>query len=131
MTAVAIDRTDPTCWEYRPGHHKTEHHHRSRVVFVGPRCQAILMPYVLKAGSGRLFQHSRDGYRRAITRACQRVGIEPWHPNQLRHSLGTEVRKKFGLEASQVILGHAQADITQVYAERDADRGREVARQVG
>jgi integrase len=131
IKAGSIERSDPTCWEFRPGRHKTSHHDRSRAVFIGPRCQAILMPYFIKAGSGPLFRHSRDGYRRAITRACVRVGIEPWHPNQLRHSLGTEVRKKFGLEASQVILGHARADVTQVYAESDADRGREVARAVG
>jgi integrase len=131
MTADAIDRGDPTCWEFRPFHHKTKHHDRSRVVFIGPRCQAVLLPYILKAGSERLFRHSRDGYRRAITRACKRVGIEPWHPNQLRHSMGTEVRKKFGLEASQVILGHARADVTQIYAESDAERGREVAKAVG
>jgi integrase len=130
-TAEAIDRSDPTCWEFRPSHHKTAHHDRDRVVFIGPRCQAILMPYIARAGGGRVFRHTRDGYRRAITRACERVGISTWHPNQLRHALGTEVRKKFGLEASQVILGHARADFTQVYAETNADRGREVARLVG
>ena len=25
MTAAEIDRTDPSCWIYRPGHHKTAH----------------------------------------------------------------------------------------------------------
>ena len=54
-----------------------------------------------------------------------------WSPNQLRHSAATEIRKRFGLEAAQVILGHAAADITQVYAERDADKAREVMRQLG
>ena len=29
MTAAAIDRTDPSCWVYRPGHHKTAHHDKS------------------------------------------------------------------------------------------------------
>ena len=47
-----------------------------------------------------------------------------WHANQLRHSKATEVRRQFGLEAAQVILGHAKADVTQVYAERDARAGR-------
>ena len=42
-----------------------------------------------------------------------------WAPNRLRHTRATEVRKQFGLEAAQVILGHAKADVTQVYAERD------------
>ncbi len=49
----------------------------------------------------------------------------------MRHSAGTEIRKKFGLEAAQVSLGHATADVTQVYAERDAELAREVARKIG
>jgi hypothetical protein len=54
-----------------------------------------------------------------------------WSPNRLRHTKATEIRKQFGLEAAQVILGHAAADVTQVYAERDAEKAREVARQIG
>lgn len=54
-----------------------------------------------------------------------------WAPNQLRHAKATDVRKRFGLEAAQVILGHAAANVTQIYAERDAEKGREVARISG
>lgn len=35
MTGTEIDRTDPTCWVYRPGHHKTEHKDKTREVFIG------------------------------------------------------------------------------------------------
>ena len=54
-----------------------------------------------------------------------------WAPNQLRHSKATEVRRRFGLEAAQVSLGHAKADVTQVYAERDARLAMEVAKKIG
>ncbi len=54
-----------------------------------------------------------------------------WSPNQLRHAAATEVRKQFGLEAAQIILGHSAANVTQVYAERDMAKGLEVARQIG
>jgi integrase len=54
-----------------------------------------------------------------------------WSPNRLRHSAATEIRRQFGLEAAQVILGHAAADVTQVYAERDMLKGIEVARKIG
>jgi integrase len=54
-----------------------------------------------------------------------------WSPNRLRHSAGTEIRKRFGLEAAQVILGHASADVTQVYAERDLQKAVEIMREVG
>jgi hypothetical protein len=35
------------------------------------------------------------------------------------------------LEAAQVTLGHAAADVTQVYAERDLTLAVEVARKIG
>jgi site-specific recombinase XerC len=54
-----------------------------------------------------------------------------WSPNQLRHAAAPEIRRKFGLEAAQVILGHASADVTQVYAERDLRLGENVIREVG
>ena len=76
-------------------------------------------------------RYTTGSYRRAIHRACDRAGIDRWSPNRLRHSAGTEIRKRFGLEAAQVTLGHATADITQVYAERDAELVREVARKIG
>ena len=86
-------------------------------------------------------RYSKDSYRRAVARAVElaneersQAGVDTlphWHPNQLRHSLGTEVRQRFGLEAAQVVLGHSKADVTQVYAERDQRLAVEVARQVG
>jgi integrase len=54
-----------------------------------------------------------------------------WHPNQLRHTHGTEVRRLYGLEAAQVALGHSQANITQIYAERDMCLAEQVAREIG
>jgi integrase len=52
-------------------------------------------------------------------------------PNRLRHTAATEVRKEFGLEGAQIILGHASADVSQVYAERDIAKGLEIARRIG
>lgn len=54
-----------------------------------------------------------------------------WSPNQIRHAHGTKVRKMFGLEAAQCVLGHEKADITQIYAERNLELATEVARKVG
>jgi integrase len=73
----------------------------------------------------------KDTYGRAIRRACEKAGIEAWSPNQLRHSLATRVRKRYGLEAVQVMLGHAKADVSQVYAERDNELARRIAREIG
>ena len=76
-------------------------------------------------------RYTKDSYRVAIQRACRRAGLEVWSPNQLRHAAGTQARALFGLEAAQVILGHAKADVTQIYAERDRKLARDVARKIG
>ncbi len=67
----------------------------------------------------------------AVAVACRKAGVSHWHPNQIRHLVGTEVRKRFGLEAAQVLLGHSRADVTQTYAERDEAKAAEVAGKVG
>jgi integrase len=54
-----------------------------------------------------------------------------WHPNQLRHSFATNVRRAHGLEAAQVLLGHSRADVTQIYAERNLSLASEIAKAVG
>ncbi|MFO0938341.1 MAG: tyrosine-type recombinase/integrase [Gemmataceae bacterium] len=57
--------------------------------------------------------------------------IPHWHPNQLRHTHATKVRAMFGLEAAQVALGHARADVTQIYAEKNMALAAEVAVKMG
>jgi integrase len=54
-----------------------------------------------------------------------------WHPNQLRHDYATNVRRRHGLEIAQILLGHARADVTQIYAERDLKRALEIAKKDG
>lgn len=55
-----------------------------------------------------------------------------FHPHQLRHNAATEIRRQFGLEAAQVMLGHSSAVVTEaVYAERDASKAAEIARKIG
>lgn len=54
-----------------------------------------------------------------------------WHPNQLRHTHGTKVRKQFGLEAAQVALGHSKADITELYAQRNLELALRGAAKIG
>jgi integrase len=54
-----------------------------------------------------------------------------WHPNQLRHTRATDIRRRYGLEAAQVILGHAKADVTQLYAERNLTLAQRIAGEIG
>jgi integrase len=72
-----------------------------------------------------------ESYCRAVARACEKAGIDSWSPNQIRHAFATRVRAEFGLEGAQVSLGHAKADVTQVYAEKNAKLSRQIAEKMG
>lgn len=182
-----IDRSvDP--WLYTPQSHKTEHHGRARRVYLGPRAQQLLSPYLLRpedapcfspaeAESQRLkerhadrrvpmscgnrpgsnrrrrprcrpgVQYTVDSYRRAIERACLRAHPLPadadaesrkawrkehcFHPHQLRHNAATILARSYGIEAAQVVLGHATLSVTGIYAERDFAKAAAIMKQVG
>lgn len=143
-----IDRTGEA-WAYTPVSHKMEYKGRDRTIFIGPKAQAILLPYLLKEATDFCFRTQRnkpfrkERYNKLIRNACEKAfpapdglseaEVKQWHkehrwaPNRLRHNAGTDIRKEFGLEAAQVILGHASADVTQVYAERDQEKAVLVA----
>jgi integrase len=188
MRPCDIDATEDV-WIYRPTDHKTLHHGRERSIYIGPKGQMLLKPFLhgrpaqmplfspieamhavrsaraaarrtpMKAGNsvGSNRQpaprkqpgaaYTTASYGRSIKAACEKewptkgcaLAAEElaknrrrhWHPNQLRHTAATEHRRQFGLEAAQILLGHAKADVTQIYAERDASKAVEIARQVG
>jgi len=75
--------------------------------------------------------YDRNSYARAIRRACKKAGIDPWTPNQLRHSRATMLRAEFGIEAAQLMLGHSNPDTTLVYAEAQFDKARDIAKATG
>lgn len=55
-----------------------------------------------------------------------------FHPNQLRHSAATNLRREAGLEAAQLALGHSSAQVTDaVYAERDHAKVVELMKRIG
>lgn len=95
-------------------------------------------------------RYDRDSYGRAVKRACERarsaarqrhiaaggdpaeaVGPRDWSPNALRHTFLTQARRECGLEAAQVLAGHARADITQTYAQRDNALAASAIKRIG
>ena len=78
---------------------------------------------------GAVYKVTAYGY--AVRKAADKAGVTHWHPNQLRHTFATEVRRAHGPEAAQVLLGHSRADVTQVYAERDEQLATEIAAKIG
>jgi len=77
-------------------------------------------------------QYTARAYNRAITRACEKGGIEPWSPNQLRHSAATEITDKFGLLHAKEVLGHSTVRTTErFYVAPLPEKALEVAREIG
>jgi integrase len=165
---------DGAVWEFVPRTHKTEHHHQGRRVYIGPRAQAILAPYLddrpaesycfspaeAEAEAARLADRhaarvtpkscgNRPGlrrgnpkwkpgerytvpaYRKAIARGCEAAGVPAWNPNQLRHARATDLRRRYGVEATSTVLGHSTLDTTTIYAEQDFARARAIMSEVG
>lgn len=188
-------------WEYRPESHKTEHHGKERVIFIGPQAQDVVRPF-LKADLSAFLFSPRDArnefdslrrenrktpmtpsqkarktiakpkkqpgekytvcsYRQAVAKACEKAFDMPkelrsfpkklssdereqlkkaaaewrakhlWHPHQLRHTTATAIRREFGTEAAQVVLGHSNLTVTEVYAERDFEKARSIIAKIG
>jgi len=153
-------------WCYVRDSHKMEHVRPERRVYIGPKAQEVLAPWLERPSDAYCFspkesalasqaacrrhrtkpptptkpkrpkrapgdRYTRHSYNQAIGRACRRAGVPRWKPNQLRHSRGTEVREQHGLEASQTVLGHARADVTQLYAARNEELAQKIVRESG
>jgi len=183
-----VDHSGPV-WVYEPAAHKTEHHGRRRRIYLGPKAQRVLAPFLegrspfvccfssaeaeaerrakvsaqrttpLSCGNrpgtnrkSRPRKSPRDhydvnSYRRAIDYACRKAfpppngideaALKVWrkahrfHPHQLRHNAATFLAREYGIEAAQVVLGHATLSVTQVYAERDFAKAAAIMAEVG
>ena len=130
LTTGTINRTGDV-WAAQLGDHKAVHHGKSRTLHFGPHAQLILTKYLSADPDERLFRMTGAAYRRAITRACEKLGIDRWVPHQLRHTNADVVREEFGLEHTQAVLGHAKANMTEHYAKASSKKAAEVARKIG
>lgn len=130
LTSGVLDRTGDV-WFAELSDHKNRHHGQSRTLYFGPQAQLILTKYLAADPNKRLFKITGAAYRRAITRACDRLKITRWVPHQLRHTNADAVREEFGLEHTQAVLGHAKANMSEHYAKASKTKATEVARKIG
>jgi integrase len=72
-----------------------------------------------------------ESYCRRVKRLCQQAGVPKWTPHQLRHSAATEIRRKHGLEAARLILGHRSAVTTEIYAEKELQEAIRIMKEIG
>ena len=76
-------------------------------------------------------QYDPPAYLRAVMRACEAAGVTRFSPHKVRHAAATAIRKRYDLESAQVVLGHTQANVTQLYAQRDFEKAARVIAEIG
>lgn len=74
-----IDRSGEV-WLYRLDDHKTKHHHKQRIICIGPRAQAILRPYLLRDANTFCFSPVESEQKRNSARRHARQ--TPMTPSQ-------------------------------------------------
>jgi integrase len=105
MRPIDIERSSEI-WCYTPIEHKTEHHHITRIIHLGPKSQAILAPYLDRPADRHCFsprddwhagklmldvrtrykhqRYSRNAYAEAIKIGCERAFGMPEELQALR-----------------------------------------------
>jgi site-specific recombinase XerC len=86
------------------------------------------MPEHLRQIPKRLPEEER---RRLAGLATEWRAEHCWAPNQLRHAAATRIRAAYGIEAARIMLGHASAVTSEIYAETDQEKAREIAARLG
>jgi integrase len=73
MRPADIDRSGPV-WEYRPTTHKNANREQDRIVYIGPRAQEILRPYLLRDSEAFCFSPAdSEAKRRAGLHEARRT----------------------------------------------------------
>lgn len=71
-----IDQSDEV-WCYRPQSHKGEHHGRERRIFLGPKCQEILRPWLEREPTAYCFSPQEwDEIRRKALRKARKTPLK-------------------------------------------------------
>ncbi len=87
MRMTDIDTSTPDAWQYRPHTHKTQHHGRARVVFLGPRAQALLTPFLTSDPERYLFSPAdAEADRNAARRQGRRSPMTPSQAARTPHA---------------------------------------------
>lgn len=140
LRPIDLDRaSEPWRYVVHSDINKTEHKGRNRTAWVGPTARAALLPWLAGCKSetdwcfpGRKGGHfTADRYGHVVALAAEAAGVEHWTPNMLRHSQSTIIRAKYGAEAAQNILGHANLSTAEIYAEKDEAQARKIMEDLG
>jgi integrase len=106
MRSGDLDRSGAV-WAYTPGSHKTEHHGHGRTIYLGPRAQEVLRPWLRADPDAYLFQPREAEAERQAGRRARRA--TPMTPSQRARSRKARPRKAPGDRYDSHSYGHAIA----------------------
>lgn len=141
-------------WTYTPSSHKTEHHGRGRTIFIGPRAQAVIRPFLKPNLDEYLFsprdvckprsrgtrqpgaRYNRSAYRNAVMRACERAFGMPKELRRISRKLPEAERDRLRKLAAEWRAEHCwhphqlrHTSGTTIRREADLDSARTVLGQ--
>jgi integrase len=84
MRTIDVD-TSGRVWIYTPESHKTEHHGRERRIYLGPKAQETLRPWLRPELTAYLFSPTEsEAERRAVQREDRKTRVQPSQRNRRR-----------------------------------------------
>lgn len=75
--------------------------------------------------------YTRKSYRKAVARACEKAGVQHWHPHQLRHTFADFATRTDSLDLASTLLDHSSLRTTLAYTDTDTRRANDFARTYG
>jgi integrase len=79
--------------------------------------------------AGEVYDHRRIS--NAVRRACLKLGIEPWTPYQMRHSMATRVEQAIDFDTARKVLGKKSVADTARYVHADERAAAEAMKRIG
>jgi integrase len=104
---------------------------RPRTYYTTSAYAAAVGKAVLAANTARACEPCKMLQPAKRCQACRATEVPHWHPNRLRHTTATKLRKEFGIDAARAVLGHRSPAVTEVYAELDVGKAAEVMERLG
>lgn len=139
MRPVDLDRTKAE-WMYTvpAAWHKLDHFGRDQIYWIGPRAQALLLPYLEGLAPESPLFHlptkttavKRVWYERKIGEACVKAKIPEWNPHRLRHTRATQVSDASGAEDGSRVIGDSE-EVARRHYIADEQAKRRIARDSG
>lgn len=117
---------------YEPSQHKTEKKNCKRVIYFNIEARLILRRRWPAESNGLFFPSDSKPsvaflsqvLRTVVHRACERAGIPPFNPYQIRHAVLTKIAFKHGREYAQAVGGHSSSAMTAHYDHANAQRAK-------